>query len=194
MKKTYNKGFTLVELIIVLALVAIVLPLIFQLYVYGQETFAHSNKFIAQQFTITNVMDHIRGDIQSAASVSVIPPTGPDVYPKAITLKLGYYDDSDTPVVATYKYWRFYCRVPGEEGRLQYGGERNPAYTPADADYSDTVTGLDINNCNFERKASTPDCDRLIIEIKPIETNTGKAIGSNLREPIKTEISVLYKD
>ncbi|WP_376785793.1 prepilin-type N-terminal cleavage/methylation domain-containing protein, partial [Ruminiclostridium cellobioparum] len=59
MKTSNNKGFTLVEMLIVLAIICIILPLVFQLYTYGQETFAYNSRLIAQQYTVTNVMSHI---------------------------------------------------------------------------------------------------------------------------------------
>ncbi len=71
MKTSNNKGFTLIEMLLVLAIICIMLPLIYQLYIYGQETFTYNSRLIAQQYTVTNVMAHIRGDVQEAASVSV---------------------------------------------------------------------------------------------------------------------------
>lgn len=197
MKTSNNRGFTLIEMLLVLAIICIMLPLVYQLYIYGQETFTYNSRLIAQQYTVTNVMSHIRGDIRKAAAVSVINESEHEPYPKIITLKLGYIDTDAPEQTEIYKvkYWRFYCAAEGEEGVLQYSGEKNPDEVVADSDYKTVVTGLDIMNCNFERKTeSTPECFYLTIQIKPMETNTGKAKARNVREPIKTEISVLYKD
>ena len=200
MKTSNNKGFTLVEMLIVLAIICIILPLVFQLYTYGQETFAYNSRLIAQQYTVTNVMSHIRGDVQEAASVSVTnqnTESGFELnYPKIITLKLGYINRNlpDNTEITSFKYWRFYCFAEGEEGVLQYSGEKNPGEAVDESDYNTVVTGLDMVNCKFERLGSSPECNYLTVQIKPLETNTGKAKARNMGEPIKTEISVLYKD
>ena len=131
MNKRNNKGFTLIEMLLVLAIICIMLPLVYQLYIYGQETFTYNSRLIAQQYTVTNVMSHIRGDVQEAASVSVTnqnTESGFELnYPKIITLKLGYINRNlpDNTEITSFKYWRFYCFAEGEEGVLQYSGEKN---------------------------------------------------------------------
>lgn len=201
MKKSNNRGFTLIEMLLVLAIICIMLPLIYQLYIFGQETFTYNSRLIAQQYTVTNVMSHIRSDIRKAAVVSVenTDDEHSSGYPKIITLKLGYIDtDPGSPAqpdIYKIKYWRFYCEKEGDEGVLQYSGEKDPGDAVENGDYNTVVTGLDIMNCKFERLTeSSPECDYLTVQIKPLETNTGKANARNVREPIKTEISVLYKD
>lgn len=189
MKDAKSKGFALVEMIIILALIAIVLPLIFQLYMFGQETFSFNSKLIAQQYAVTNVLSHIRADVQGAASVDTLEVTVGDE--KTVILKLGYYDGGIPATISKVKYWRIKGTV-GSEGKLQYSGEKNITDTLTDSDYVDVVAGLDMDKCNFARTNSMR--DRLSIKIKPLETNTGKAVSKNIREPITTEISVLYKE
>lgn len=193
MKTSNNKGIALVEMIIVIALIAIVLPLIFQLYMFGQETFSYNTRLIAQQYTVTNVLSHIRGDVQEAASVDTAPSETADGQ-KIVTLKLGYYDSGTPAAITKVRYWRI-RGTPGGEGILEYSGEKNISDILTDSDYAEVVTGLDMDKCNFKRSVnSNPNRDRLSIQVKPIETNTGKGAAKNMREPIITEISVLYKE
>lgn len=194
MNFTSNKGISLIEMLLVLVLIAVLLPVLYQIYFFGQETFGYSSRFIRQQYIVTNTLRHIRGDIQSAATVKVSSEnTGlgqGEIYPKAYTMRLGYYGNSTT--IETYKFWRFYCGGPSEEGKLQYGGSRSPADTVNNEDYIDVVKELDIKGCKFERQVSF--VDKLIVWIKPKETNQGRVRRKNMEDPIITEISVLYKD
>lgn len=198
MKKLNNNGLALVEMMMGLALLAMLLPFIYHLYLFGQETFANNNRLIAQQYAVTNTMMHIRGDIHEAASVCT-EATAEGVYPRAVTLKLGFIKESST--ITKCKYWRFYCTSASEAGVLQYSGEVDASHIIMDSEYSDVVTGLDISGCSFERTGGmlTDDGklvvdDTLTVEIKPFETNTGRAEGHNVKEPVKTEISIFYKD
>lgn len=192
MKTSNNKGIALVEMIIVIALIAIVLPLIFQLYMFGQETFSYSTRLIAQQYTVTNVLSHIRGDVQEAASVDASEERSGDQ--RTVTLKLGYYDGGTPASITKVRYWRI-KGIVGGEGILEYSGEKNISDILTDSDYAEVVIGLDMDKCNFERSVnSNPNRDRLSIQVKPLETNTGKGAAKNMREPIITEISVLYKE
>ncbi|OPX43028.1 hypothetical protein CLHUN_31720 [Ruminiclostridium hungatei] len=192
MKTSNNKGFALVEMIIVIALIAIVLPLILQLYMFGQETFSYNTRLVAQQYTVTNVLSHVRGDVQEAASVDTSSVTSGDQ--KTVTLKLGYYDGGTPAAITKVRYWRIRGTVGGE-GILEYSGEKNIADILTDSDYAEVVTGLDMDKCNFERRGfSNPERHRLSIQVKPLETNTGKGAAKNMREAIMTEISVLYKE
>lgn len=188
-----NKGIALIEMIVVLALIVIVLPLILQLYMFGQETFSYGNKLIAQQYTVTTTMQHIRGDIQNAASVetSATYMNPGDPYPKVITLKLGYISSGST-TIDKFRYWRFYSNA-ANEGTLERSEETSESNPTAlvDSDYSKVVTGLDITGCVFSRTVSDP--YKLTVKIKPLETNSGKWTSKNMRESIITEISVLYK-
>lgn len=197
MDKAHNKGFALVEMIIVVALIAIVLPLLLQLYIFGQESFSYGSRLVAQQYTVTNTMQHIRGEVQSAAYVSAKSQNKEDDqvndYPKSSMIKLGYYDEGSPPVINKCVYWRFYCEAAGKEGVLQRTTERNfSASVPDTEEFVDVVMGLDINKCNFVLQGSKP--YKLTVEIKPVETNSGKAQARNVRESIITDISVLYKD
>jgi len=191
MKTSNNRGFALVEMILVIALIAIVLPLIFQLYMFGQETFSYNTRLVAQQYTVTNVLSHVRGDVQEAASVDTSSVTSGDQ--KTVTLKLGYYDGGTPADITKVRYWRIRGTVGGK-AILEYSGEKNIADILTDSDYFEVVTGLDMDKCNFERKDSQPERNRLSIQIKPLETNTGKGVAKNMREAIMTEISVLYKE
>lgn len=51
------------------------------------------------------------------------------------------------------------------------------------------VDGIDVSKSNFYEQSG-----RLILEIKPIETNTKKYKNRNYTEPIITEFSVRYKN
>lgn len=198
MRKLNNNGLALVEMLMGLAFLAMLLPLVYYLFQFGQEAFTYNSRLMAQQYVVTNTMMHIRRDIHEAASVST-EATADGVYPRVVTLRLGFIKESTT--INKCKYWRFYGKSPSEPAVLQYSGEVDASHIVDDSEYLDVVTGLDISGCNFERTGGvlTSDGelvvdDTLTVEIKPFETNTGRGQGKNIKEPVKTEISIFYKD
>ncbi len=199
MKKTNSHGFALVELLLGLALIAIVLPLIFQLYIFGQETFSYGTRLAEQQYAVTNVLQHIRGDVQKAAYVYYKGENEnlANVHAaKSSLIKLGYYSASaGGPVPDKCIYWRFYCEADGQECTLQKTEEMDfSAPAPGDDQFYTVVKGLDTAACNFYLSESDGNDYMLRISIKPIETNTGRMKSHNVKEAIITEISVLYKE
>ncbi len=182
--KEANKGFALVEVIITLAIIVVILTMVLQLLTFGQETFKFTSNYIEQQYVVTNTIQQIRGDIQTAASVEVIAPS---------TIKLGYYSTGSN-VIDKYKYWQFNSSPSAIQGTLRHTDFTtiSAISLPPSVAVYDTVSGLDVSQCYFERSSSNP--EKLVVSIMPTANNTGKANGKNLKKPIITEYFVLYKN
>ena len=67
-----RKGFSLIELLVTLALVGIVTPLIFTFFVFGMEDYSSTTKYINQQYTVMEVTRYIRQDVEAAKKVTFI--------------------------------------------------------------------------------------------------------------------------
>lgn len=66
-----KKGFTLVEMVITFAIVAIISPLIFFVFSYGVDVFHSYDRFVVQENAVLKTMEYIRRDLQDATTVSV---------------------------------------------------------------------------------------------------------------------------
>jgi len=70
--KAFNKkGITLVEIVITLALVAVVTPLVFAVFTYGVDIYYSYGRYIEQQDNVSDVLSHLRGDIKNAYQYKV---------------------------------------------------------------------------------------------------------------------------
>ncbi len=65
-----KKGFTLIELIMTVAIVSITLPLIFTFLMYCLRTNTACSNYISQQDKVTDVVQRIRKDVEEAKIVT----------------------------------------------------------------------------------------------------------------------------
>lgn len=70
-RKFNRKGISLVEIVITLALVAVITPILFVVFTYGVDIFYSYGRYIEQQDTVSDVLNHLRGDIKNAYQFKV---------------------------------------------------------------------------------------------------------------------------
>lgn len=166
-----NKGFSLIELLIALMVVAIVSTLATTVLVFGLQSFGTSTKQLTQYDKVMDVTRRIRKDIAEAASCGYKNTAGGSV----IELK---YPDS-TVRVWSFKYSNLYLKIG-----------TNPEVA--------VVDGLDtslLNSGDYDTRISRFQKinDTIYLSIKPIKTNTTIHQNRNINNPIITEFSVQYK-
>jgi len=164
-----KKGYSLVELLIVFAILAIITPVIFSLLYYGIEDFQTNSKNLDQHKKVLDIMQVIRKDIEEASEV------------QAFDKKLVILAESGST-----KYWKF------DGDTLKFSSD--------DTTYNIALTGLSytldaLNNkipeSTFEKSMSVN--DRIIVKIKPQNSNASRYQERNISNPIITEFSVRYK-
>lgn len=104
MRFRIKKGQTLLELILVIAITAIVLPVIFSILIYGFRTHSVCSNYISQQDKVTDVVQRIRKDVEEAKIV-----TDSGIKNNSITFVLA--DESNTT-----ETWKF------SDGALRLNG------------------------------------------------------------------------
>lgn len=167
--KKNKKGFSLVELLIVLAIVGLVTPLLFVVFVSGIEDYSSTTKYIDQQYTAMEVARLIRQDFEEAKEIEFTK--SPILGVTGVTFKF----PTETPPKPA-KEWKFET-VDGEGGLYLNG--------------TLVISKLDGDNSKFSVDDITKP-SRLILEIKPKELNK-KYKGRNVNEKIITEFSVRDK-
>ena len=163
-----RKGITFVELLIVMAIIGIVTPLLFVVFVSGIEDYSTTSKYLDQQYTAMEVIRHIRQDVEEAKKVVITISGG-----KITAVKFEF--PAATPAKPD-KEWKFDA-YSGKSGLMLNG--------------TMVVENLDVNNSKFEVDDLT-NPTRLILIIKPVESNK-KYPGRNVNEEIITEFSVRDK-
>jgi type IV pilus assembly protein PilA len=66
-----KKGVSLVEIVITLALIAVIAPILYAVFTYGVDVFYSYGRYVKQQDTVTEVLNHLRGDIKNAYQFKV---------------------------------------------------------------------------------------------------------------------------
>ncbi len=203
MKKN-KKGYSLIELLLVVAVIALSMPLLFWIYMYGVQTFSTDNRHMEQHYKIINVTQRIRQDIEEAAACKVPYNASASEAPQASELTVWIPDqDETTSDYYIVKRWRL------EDGHLYfkscegvYPAVEDPVETEAAlaaTGFVSILDGLDTNAVldggrwhmptRFEKIADT-----IILSIKPVETNELAFRNRNVTKPIITEFSVSYKN
>jgi len=170
-----RKGFSLTELLIVIALLGILSPLMFYIMVFGIEDYSTTTKYLDQQYTVIEVSRLIRQDFEEAKKLTLYDEDGDN------KIEMVKFEFSDTPTREP-KAWKF-------------DSDSLKLYVGATASYNtvtfDTViNNLDIGNSYFDVDSTS---ERFILSIRPKELNNKKYRGRNVNENIITEFSVRYK-
>jgi len=194
-----KKGFSLTELLVVLALVGIVSPLIFTFFVFGIEDYSTTTKYVSQQYTVMEATRYIRQDVEAAKKVTLI--CGDDGEGRKIKEVIFEFSDK------SLKMWKFES-LGDDEGsfkglRLKYVPEDKYDYDTdgkyrildSSIEYENIIDRLDLSKSGFDADnlgdVGVP--TKLILTIRPERLNKTKYVGRNVNENIITEFSVRYK-
>lgn len=164
-----KRGFSFIELLIALMVVAMVSTLVTTLLLFGLQTFGTSTKQIAQHDVVMDVTQRIRNDIELAASCG---------YKNTLTesvLKLTFPD----PLAVPDREWKFY------DSKLYLNGEE--VIHGLNTELEDSTDG----DTRISRFQKLDNC--IYLSIQPTKTNTTIHLDRNVRKPIITEFSVAYK-
>lgn len=161
-----KKGITLVELLLSLILIGLVLQGVLQLMVYGFDSYKTDYNFVKQEKLVTDTINVLRKDIELASSISL------DDNFNGKTLTLDILNFTSTSTSKTTKVWS----LDSANKSLNLGTTQ-------------VINGIDVSNSKFQLNSD----GRLVLIIKPIETNKVKNKNRNFLKPIVTEFSVRYK-
>ncbi|MCX7921621.1 MAG: prepilin-type N-terminal cleavage/methylation domain-containing protein [Clostridia bacterium] len=177
-----KRGLTLIELIIVIAIIAIVVPSAYSLFMRGSEAYSTSNNQLVQQGRVIDVVQFIRKDVEEAQRIQM-----PDPNLNEVVFTFG-----NPGAGFTYRHWAFY-----NDGTLRYWDSNGNSETVEDeldcisnAASPGTISNPNSPNCNSKFNITG---DKFIMSIKPRNTNIGKYQSANINNPIITEFSVRYK-
>mgnify|MGYP000854752596 CR=1 FL=1 len=70
--KGLNKnGISLVEVVISVALIAVISPVLYAVFTYGVDVYYSYGRYVKQQDTVIQVLNHLRGDVKNAYKFEV---------------------------------------------------------------------------------------------------------------------------
>ena len=70
--KGLNKnGISLVEVVISVALIAVISPVLYAVFTYGVDVYYSYGRYVKQQDTVIQVLNHLRGDVKNAYKLEV---------------------------------------------------------------------------------------------------------------------------
>lgn len=180
MRKILNeKGMSLIEMFIVLAIIGIATPLIMIFFVVNMRGYAGTNHYIEQQYDLQNAIRYIREDVEAAKDVFI------------------YKDPSDSTKVTGVGFIK-----PGSTEQRVWSFESDSLYlkiyndgdeTHAPDSQSEMIENIDINASKFdyrEELAGANNYKHLMLYIK-MKRDENKE--RNFQDVIRTEFSVRYK-
>ncbi|MEN2776997.1 type II secretion system protein [Acetivibrio clariflavus] len=192
-----KKGISLTEVLVALALVGIVSPLIFTIFVFGLEDYSTTTKYLNQQYSVMEVIRYIRQDIEAAKKITYLyteEDDGPEIkeivfeFPDG-NLRMWKFealgDDEDS-----FKGLRLKS-VPSKDKYTLVDGKYE--ITDSSIEYQNIIDKLDLSQSGFEIISESATPSKLILTIRPERLNKTRYIGRNVNENIITEFSVRYK-
>lgn len=185
MLRLNNNGFSLIEMLITLALIGLILPLILSFFVSGVEDYVSTNHYIEQQYKVQEAVRLIRQDIEKARVYSV--QTDDSFTPaKVVSVTFIVTDKGVYPEVK--RKWSF--ASDSQSGYLyleESSYDASNALIPGSTVNLKMVDGIDISRSGFEYKESL---NKFILFIRP---KRDEKMERNLQNTIITEFSVRYK-
>ena len=185
LKKFNTKGVSLIELLITLAIIGIMSPILFSIFIGGLNTYVGGTNYIDQQYKVNDAIAQIRRDVGRAKKVIVF---GEEDSGRYDVERVVFVFSSSNPVINIedinadnygdhdYHEWKF-----ADKGLvLENGG----------AGEYNIVKDLDVDESSFEYF----NVDKTLkLNVKPLENDKIVNKGSNIKKVITTEFSVKYK-
>jgi prepilin-type N-terminal cleavage/methylation domain-containing protein len=171
-----QKGFSMIELLLALAIMALIGTLLTALLLFGTDTFRVYSNFTGQQDRIVDSLQRLRKDIEEASRITV--------YTQADGTFCTNFIRIDFPDAPQARVWRF------EDGKLELGVMPDASTQPAS--FQEAVGKLDTSAAGCKFKFSSTD-GMITVFILPAANNSGRYEGKNIKDPIVTDFSVKYK-
>ncbi|HHV29476.1 PulJ/GspJ family protein [Acetivibrio mesophilus] len=181
MLKNNCKGTTLVEMLVVIAIMGITAPIIYTIFIGGLNDFARGCNFIDQQHDIQDVIRQVRHDVQDAKTVEVW--TTGEVAAKgekklsSVSFTMNLPEETEKK-----REWKF------EDDSLQL----RTINAGVPGEFIKAVDDVDISKSYFEYYEDG-DVKQLILHIMPKQNDRILNKAGNVQEEIITEYSVRYK-
>ncbi len=188
MKLSNRKGMGILEVVVVMGIIAVLMPIVYMIFVDGIRTCNTYRKFLYQYDKVDGVVMRIRKDIEQAAYYKVVYE--PDNSRSILVLRYHDYDDTGKEKTWKIEDERLYVKtdLPGAPGSFEevLGGLDTavvsvPAAPPEPA--------KKYMPSRFEKIG-----DKVILGVKPEATNTRIHRNRNIEKPVITEFSVKYKE
>ena len=194
--KNNNRGFSLIELLIAVAVSALAAPLVFWIFSYGIQSYSSYSKYMEQHYKVMDVTQRIRKDIEEAAAYKVVYDATVTPIPASV-LTLWIPDGDSDYNTFTIRTWRI-----GDGGLFLKSStgtaEDGRAAALDGSGYSGVLDGLDTATVeavpNYMPTRFECIDDRILLSIKPLADNTAAAKNRNVNQPVVTEFSVRYKE
>ncbi|MFZ5990041.1 MAG: PulJ/GspJ family protein [Bacillota bacterium] len=170
MLRLNNKGITLVEMLIVVALIGLITPVIFAVFIQGVQDYSGINNYMDQQNKVVDVIRYIRQDVDGAEKYKIVNsnPSDPFRVDKVVFEMTS----------GEKREWRF------ESNKLilniNSGSDRV------------IVNEIDTTKSKFQY-INTSGNERLVLNIKPERDSDIKNKARSIQDVIITEFSVRYK-
>lgn len=181
MFKNNCKGVTLVEMIVVIALMGIMAPIIYVVFIGGLNNFARGCNFIYQQYDIQDAIRQVRHDVQDAKTVEMWM-TGEVAARGKEKLSSVSFTMSLPGEPEVKKEWKF------ADDSLQLRFVNNGVAS----EFVKVIDNIDISKSYFEYYEDG-EVKQLILHILPKQNEKILNKAGNVQNEIITEYSVRYK-
>lgn len=178
LKKVNCRGVSLIELLVTIAIISIISPIVFMIFVNGLRNFAGGTNYIDQQYKIQEVIASIREDVQKAKKVEFI----------------GVRDRKDPLVICESVEFNFSDDESETNTRTWKFNDNKLMLKINNGEYITVVRDIDSDKSYFAYYSDGRDAvEQLVLGIMPLNNDRILNKGSNVQELITTEFSVRYK-
>jgi prepilin-type N-terminal cleavage/methylation domain-containing protein len=166
-----NKGFTLLEVVLVVSILSLISTIIYSVFQFGIDSYYSGSRQVLQQDKVMDIIQMIRSQVEEAKTVKY--DNSNDV------LILSNENLSDSEMIDSASASVFCWKFQDEKLMFRKLGQ---------VGYEDLVYDIDTSDSSFDVNSE----EKLIINIKPINLNE-KYKNRNILTPVVEEISVRYK-
>jgi len=169
--KTNNKGFTMIEMVLVIAILGVLSSVIYSVFQFGINSYYSGSRQVVQQDKVVDIIQMVRSQVEEAKTVKY------DRTEKVLLISSDNLKDIDMVDNSSknVQCWKF------DDNKLKF----RPV---GQTSYDDLVYDLDTSKSSFDINSE----EKLAINIKPLPLNE-QYKNRNITEPVVAEISVRYK-